>query len=294
MESAMANCAKCSAELITTTAGSGASPKYCAACGAPVVQQATSEPKPSAGGGPVSQVNPFAATASPISRAAEPASQQATEQALAKAPTSVAPPAPPARPYKAGTQVMPRMPSRPISKPDEAPTSQEATAAPTPATPKKVPPRTVAMNFAAMQRALQADALPAQPAQPAGPRPGGDAGQPPMAPPGYPYNAAPAPSQPPPAHMGQGGWGWGPGFAPQPHAAEVGFRPTPQYAATPAPQPPMVQYPFGYGPGARVQVTWSNGQRYPAIVSQVSGTQCLVVFPDGQQHWVDMHYLSLS
>jgi hypothetical protein len=49
---------------------------------------------------------------------------------------------------------------------------------------------------------------------------------------------------------------------------------------------------FGYAPGARVHVTWSNGQRYPATVSQVSGTQCLVVFPDGQQHWVEMQYLS--
>ena len=62
----------------------------------------------------------------------------------------------------------------------------------------------------------------------------------------------------------------------------------------PAAQPPMVQYPFGYAPGSRVQVTWSNGQRYQATVSQVSGTQCLVVFPDGQQHWVEMQYLSPS
>jgi len=53
-------------------------------------------------------------------------------------------------------------------------------------------------------------------------------------------------------------------------------------------------YAFGYAPGSRVQVTWSNGHRYPATVSQVSGSQCLVVFPDGQQHWVDMQYLSPS
>jgi hypothetical protein len=68
-------------------------------------------------------------------------------------------------------------------------------------------------------------------------------------------------------------------------------------------QQPMQQQPmgggYGYGgggygfpPGSRVHVTWSNGQRYPATVGQVSGTQCLVVFPDGQQHWVEMQFLS--
>jgi hypothetical protein len=57
---------------------------------------------------------------------------------------------------------------------------------------------------------------------------------------------------------------------------------------------PAYGYGGGYGfpPGARVHVTWSNGQRYPATVSQVNGTQCLVVFPDGQQHWVEMQFLS--
>ena len=47
-------------------------------------------------------------------------------------------------------------------------------------------------------------------------------------------------------------------------------------------------------PGSRVTVTWSNGQRYPGTVQQVSGSQCLVVFPDGQHHWVDMQYLAPS
>ena len=62
----------------------------------------------------------------------------------------------------------------------------------------------------------------------------------------------------------------------------------------PAPQQPQAgyPYPFSYAPGTRVHVTWSNGQRYPATVSQVTGAQCLVVFPDGQQHWVEMQYLS--
>ena len=409
----MANCTKCSADL-TTTAG-GSSPKFCAACGSPVVQQATSEQGPSTlgglsatthsnpsvttspSGGPVSHVNPFAATASPTSRAIEPAPpapalspaengeapqpaqplapaaeakeapafrpstpppgtegspvsplavssahsergafQQAMEQVMDKARSSVTPPAPPARPHKAGTQVMPSAPGRPLP----TPAPQEAAASP-----KKAPPRTVAMSFGGAlpggaapnttpggvaSSPPQGIGVPAQPPsvvqpsvappgnpvmphgamaqtnaphqmppgaiQPAGPHPGvaqpggfqphpqgalhaqpqpqSAMGQPPMAHPGAPYNAAPPYPQQPPAPVGPGGWGW--------------------HAGMPAAQPPMVQYPFGYAPGSRVQVTWSNGQRYPATVSQVSGTQCLVVFPDGQQHWVEMQYLSPS
>jgi len=71
--------------------------------------------------------------------------------------------------------------------------------------------------------------------------------------------------------------------------------PVPAPHVAPAPQAAGgYSYPFGYSPGSRVQVTWSNGQRYPATVSQVSGSQCLVVFPDGQQHWVEMMYISPS
>jgi hypothetical protein len=59
-------------------------------------------------------------------------------------------------------------------------------------------------------------------------------------------------------------------------------------------QPPQAAggYVFGYVPGSRVTVTWSNGQRYPGTVAQVSGSQCLVAFPDGQHHWVDMQYVA--
>jgi hypothetical protein len=41
-----------------------------------------------------------------------------------------------------------------------------------------------------------------------------------------------------------------------------------------------------------VGVTWSNGQRYFGTVHQIAGTQCLVVFPDGQQHWVQLQYVT--
>jgi len=109
---------------------------------------------------------------------------------------------------------------------------------------------------------------------------------------GYPqagYGQQPPPQQNVPA--GPGGWGWnsptpGPG-QPMPQPMPPSMVGQPQ-----APQAPYQYQPFGYSPGSRVHVTWSNGQRYPATVSQVSGSQCLVVFPDGQQHWVEMQYLS--
>jgi hypothetical protein len=46
--------------------------------------------------------------------------------------------------------------------------------------------------------------------------------------------------------------------------------------------------------GARVQVAWSDGRRYPATVVQMHGGQALVSFPDGQQQWVPSSALSLS
>jgi len=75
--------------------------------------------------------------------------------------------------------------------------------------------------------------------------------------------------------------------------------PYPPHAQPQATQPPQQQpppaaggYVFGYVPGSRVTVTWSNGQRYPGTVQQVAGSQCLVVFPDGQHHWVEMQYVA--
>jgi len=103
---------------------------------------------------------------------------------------------------------------------------------------------------------------------------------------GAPPGSFVAPSQP-----------WGQTPQPQSYHAQ----PLAPYPPTPAPQYPAPQwgqapagfsgYPPGYAPGARVQVKWSNGQRYPATVSQVNGQQYLVRFPDGQQHWVDVQYL---
>jgi hypothetical protein len=74
----------------------------------------------------------------------------------------------------------------------------------------------------------------------------------------------------------------------------------PAYPPASPPMPPAAPYAppsygyqtFGYVPGSRVLVTWSTGQRYPATIQQVTGTQCLVLFPDGQQHWVEMQYVA--
>ena len=88
-----------------------------------------------------------------------------------------------------------------------------------------------------------------------------------------------------------------PPLPPLPPLPVAPYMPPPAPAVPPAgplPQPPPYGFsaPFGYSPGSRVTVTWSNGQRYPGTVQQVSGSQCLVVFPDGQQHWVDMQYVA--
>jgi hypothetical protein len=40
-----------------------------------------------------------------------------------------------------------------------------------------------------------------------------------------------------------------------------------------------------------VLVQWADGNKYPATVQQSQGTNCLIVFPDGRQQWVDAQYL---
>jgi hypothetical protein len=67
----------------------------------------------------------------------------------------------------------------------------------------------------------------------------------------------------------------------------------PQQGAVPYPgAPPYGPPPAAFGPGARVYVQWADGNKYPATVTQSSGNQCLVMFPDGQQRWVEMQYLT--
>jgi hypothetical protein len=68
----------------------------------------------------------------------------------------------------------------------------------------------------------------------------------------------------------------------------------PQAYAQYAPPPPPYGSPFV--PGARVLVQWADGNRYPGTVQHVApgGAQCFIVFPDGQQRWVEIQYLALA
>lgn len=44
--------------------------------------------------------------------------------------------------------------------------------------------------------------------------------------------------------------------------------------------------------GRKVLVQWSDGNRYPATIMQVTGTHAQVVFPDGRNMWVENQYLT--
>ena len=49
----------------------------------------------------------------------------------------------------------------------------------------------------------------------------------------------------------------------------------------------MVGGPGGsFGPGARVLVQWSDGNRYPGVVAEASAGQCFVAMASGQRLWV--------
>lgn len=48
----------------------------------------------------------------------------------------------------------------------------------------------------------------------------------------------------------------------------------------------------GFGVGARVLVTWSDGQRYPATVAAVGQGQYYVTMTDGKQHWIPSAYVA--
>jgi hypothetical protein len=362
----MAKCTKCSAELI-------GSAKFCATCGSPVVSgepaidlaatapananladQVSIAPKdPYEASAPV---NPFAATASPTSKAQLPperkdapeggshsrppppadgasaisplavsnalsqrgAFQQAVESAMDKARASQAPPA--AKKKAPGTQMMQNAPNRPPAAAAKVPPSPGSEASPA-APAKKAPPRTVAMNFNVAKGLMPGGSGAPQsvaPSSVAQPQPSSVIAPAHAQPPSViaPSHAqpssviAPSHAQPPsvvhpgPSSVIHGAQPSVPAapYNPPPYGQQAAYAPTPPAQGqgnwgwnAPAAQAPHSQYGgggFAYAPGARVQVTWSNGQRYPATVSQVSGTQCLVVFPDGQQHWVEMQYLA--
>ncbi len=46
------------------------------------------------------------------------------------------------------------------------------------------------------------------------------------------------------------------------------------------------------GPGSRVMVTWSDGNRYPGTVAQMANGQVYVTMSDGRQLWVPQHLVA--
>jgi uncharacterized Zn finger protein (UPF0148 family) len=49
--------------------------------------------------------------------------------------------------------------------------------------------------------------------------------------------------------------------------------------------------PALFPPGQRVFVQWANGQKYPGVVEQLHGTQCLVRFDAGEKRWVETRFV---
>ncbi len=73
-------------------------------------------------------------------------------------------------------------------------------------------------------------------------------------------------------------------------SARARLRPAP-YAAPP---PPAAPYASPFAPGTRVLVQWADGNRYPGTVHHVApgAAHFLILFPDGQQRWVEPQYLT--
>lgn len=312
-EEEMTNCAKCGAELI-------GSKKFCAACGTPV----TDPRSPGAAGGPSSayggapppsQVNPFAETAFP-KKEQRPSLYGPPPEPPKPVPAAGSPAPPPADNSQISQmQVSPLAVSNAMSqRPAEAQVAMNAAAAV-----MSQPPSASAMSVA-KPVASQAAPLPSKKGgtqmmpmsfpQPTGSGPGAviptpaPSSQPQQQPPPMPpVVASPASSfqpQPPPPPPQQS-----PYYAPMPGQAPAQppmpppptqqpwqQQPAPWSAPAPYGYPPQQPAFGGYPPGTHVVVTWANGQRYPGTVHQVAGTRCLVVFPDGQQHWVEMHYVT--
>jgi hypothetical protein len=71
-------------------------------------------------------------------------------------------------------------------------------------------------------------------------------------------------------------------------AAGVGTKPSPARVVAPT-ENDLVPVP---PPGTKVHVVWSDGNKYPGTVKQSSTEQCLVVFPDGQEKWVELRLVT--
>jgi hypothetical protein len=48
----------------------------------------------------------------------------------------------------------------------------------------------------------------------------------------------------------------------------------------------------GFSVGARVMVTWSDGNRYPGTIAAVGQNQYLIHMSDGKQHWIPANFVA--
>jgi uncharacterized Zn finger protein (UPF0148 family) len=82
-----------------------------------------------------------------------------------------------------------------------------------------------------------------------------------------------------------------PAFAPMAQAPAGPVAPAPGVVM---PAPGAAGYaplPALFPPGQRVLVQWANGQKYPGVVEQVNGAQCLVRFDAGEKRWVETRFV---
>jgi hypothetical protein len=275
----MTHCAKCGAELI-------GSRKFCATCGAPVT-----DPRSTGANAAVSAGPPDPRPRAPSLPYGPPPTPQSAVNPFAQT----------ANPHSAG--IAPAYGPPPSAAPSE------------PGAPQNSPPRSspisplAASNVNSVRHAFQtatggARAVPGlssqgapgtqlMPSVPHTPRSG-------SSPPSNPGAAGGGAASPRRQAAGTQLMG---AFPPASAAAAQPQQSPPLPQAAPSPLPGAAQSPwvgwgapsapsYGPAPGAQVQVTWANGQRYPGTVQQVSGGQCLVAFPDGQQHWVPLQYVA--
>jgi hypothetical protein len=83
-------------------------------------------------------------------------------------------------------------------------------------------------------------------------------------------------------------------YAPPGRSPSAPPRTPPPPGPAPGASPPQTPLPTGgaLARGAPVLVHWADGNRYPATVLHTQGNHVLVLFPTGQQQWVDSRYVS--
>ncbi len=257
-------CTTCSAKLTGTA-------KFCASCGAP---RPLSDAKGASKSIPKSEAKPavdplgmtapdaFAETANANTRA-ELDRALARYDAKQRAGTTPAGPAPP----QVATQEMRESVPSPFASPQVSPKAASHVA------PQAKQPKTAAMPASSHKIAVAPMAPGVHVAQGGSPQarvplaPTSTTGMPPM---NQPEAIRHAPTGPP--------------------GSVAGAAP-PRVSPVPFPQPIRGRLP-SLAPGLPVTVVWANGQRYRGTIVQLLGTRVLVVFPDGQQHWVEMSYIT--